>query len=679
MKRTLLSFFTLLLLASFSYAQNFEDDFESYNEGDYIGLSNSTWTTWSGNVGTTEDAQVTKEQAFSGTKSIKFTSTATNGGPQDVILPFGAAYTSGFAHLSMNFYIENAHNGYFNLQGNVVVGDLWSINVFFDEDGTIRVTDSANNLLMSGSFNHNEWFNFALDLNLTTNSWKVTSGGDCLGSFANPNNRIASMDLFPLNNSSFFVDDVVFNYDVNAPTPTLDVGISAFNFASISLTGDEVPMNGTVRNFGATTVTSFDVTYTYDGNNQSEAFNGLNIGSGSEYNFLLPFSHTVTEGNQEVSIALSNINGSGADEEMCNDNLSSTIRGVTPAANKKVVVEEATGTWCQWCPRGDVFMQYMSDKYPEHFIGIAVHASNGGAIDPMDYGTHSDGIRATPGFMGFPSVIVMRNGIEDPSTMELPSIDLLTIPPVAVLTNGATYDQGSRLLKVSVDADFQTTVGGAYKIAVFITEDGVTGTSSLFNQANQYSGGGFGQMGGYENLPDPVPAAQMVYNHVSRATLDSYGGTTLPSTDNIINAGETKTLNFSYTIPQNYNTDNMHIISVLVEPSGRVNNGNSVTIEEAVANGFTSGIEDLKIANNAEVYPNPFSNITNIDLDLSEAAEVKINVVSSMGALVASRNYGKQSGHQIFQFDGSSIPDGVYFMQVIVNGELSTRKITIAH
>ena len=53
-------------------------------------------------------------------------------------------------------------------------------------------------------------------------------------------------------------------------------------------------------------------------------------------------------------------------------------------------------------------------------------------------------------------------------------------------------------------------------MAVVIVEDSVRGTASGYAQANYYSGGGNGPMGGYENLPSTIPASQMTYNHVAR-------------------------------------------------------------------------------------------------------------------------------------------------------------------
>ncbi len=47
---------------------------------------------------------------------------------------------------------------------------------------------------------------------LIPNSWEVFIDGVSQGSFANPNNKIASLDLFPLAGNQFYVDDVCYEY-----------------------------------------------------------------------------------------------------------------------------------------------------------------------------------------------------------------------------------------------------------------------------------------------------------------------------------------------------------------------------------------------------------------------------------------------------------------------------------
>ncbi|MBW7859430.1 MAG: hypothetical protein H3C43_14335, partial [Leptonema sp. (in: Bacteria)] len=50
----------------------FADDFESYTAGLKLAQQAPTvWTTWSNAPGGSEDAEVTTEQAYGGTKSVK--------------------------------------------------------------------------------------------------------------------------------------------------------------------------------------------------------------------------------------------------------------------------------------------------------------------------------------------------------------------------------------------------------------------------------------------------------------------------------------------------------------------------------------------------------------------------------------------------------------------------------
>ena len=71
MKKTILS---ILAIAFFSFdgqSQFIVEDFESYEAGDYLGLSSDSWTTWNDMEGTEEDVMITDERASSGTNSIK--------------------------------------------------------------------------------------------------------------------------------------------------------------------------------------------------------------------------------------------------------------------------------------------------------------------------------------------------------------------------------------------------------------------------------------------------------------------------------------------------------------------------------------------------------------------------------------------------------------------------------
>src|SRR6516225_3148810 len=55
-----------------------------------------------------------------------------------------------------------------------------------------------------------------------------------------------------------------------------------------------------------------------------------------------------------------------------------TGTGVAVAQTRHVLVEEFTGSWCGWCPRGAYAMQVLDKKYPGKVFCIAYHNS-----DPM--------------------------------------------------------------------------------------------------------------------------------------------------------------------------------------------------------------------------------------------------------------------------------------------------------
>ena len=109
--RNFVLFVSVLFFGTNLYSQTFSDDFETYSVGAYLGESSTKWTTWSKMPGTDEDVKITDEKALSGTKSIKFTSTSSSGGPQDVVLPFGKKYTTGQFTLKLNFFIPSEKQG----------------------------------------------------------------------------------------------------------------------------------------------------------------------------------------------------------------------------------------------------------------------------------------------------------------------------------------------------------------------------------------------------------------------------------------------------------------------------------------------------------------------------------------------------------------------------------------
>lgn len=648
-----------LIAASSVNAQIFSDDFESYTVGDYVGPASTEWTTWSGTEGGAEDVQVTSAQASSGSNSIYFSSTGANGGPQDVILDFGQQYTDGIFVFESDFYVDAGNNAYFNFQGTSVPGTTWSMNCNM-ADGIISLDDAATADLALGSYTADSWFTLRIEANLSTGRWQAFHNGTCFGVWANSVNEIASADLFPINGSSYYMDDVSFDHSAYTPQQ-LNATITGYNFGGIIAGKDENP-SVTVANTGTDVITSFDVEVQAFGSTITENVTGVSLASGQS--MVIDFASSITVGSVEesTSATISNING-GADGDATDNDACAVVTPVIPAPGKIVVGEEATGTWCPWCTRGTVFMDRYEEDFGDYWAGIAVHNN-----DPMVVTDYDAAIGPLIG--GYPSSLVDRGGEVDPSAMSTDFYSRLQTAPVATINNSSVWDATTRELTVTVEADFASAANNNYRLACVLTEDGVTGTTADYDQANAYAGGTNGEMGGYELLPNPVPAAQMVYDHVARDIAPDFDGdpNSFPAT---VNAGEQHSVTFTFTIPQEWNISLMHIIGLLIDPNGQIDNAGKSYVDEV------SNLDELTFDSNFRMYPNPASEVTVIEADLTQNAEISIALTDMTGKVVDSRDYGVVAPGSKLPIATSSLEAGVYVVQLTVNGKLMTKQLIV--
>ncbi len=668
-------------MASISISQTFSDDFESYSVGSYLGSSSPDWTTWSGAEGGAEDVQITDNNASSGSKAIYFSSTAANGGPADVVLPFDQVYNSGNFSFEANFYVEAGKGAYFNLQGTLVVAQVWALDCYMLEDGTLKLSNQGTPYI-NANYPSAQWFNLRVEMDLTSNVWELFIDNVSQGSFSNPTGQIGILDLYPVNPagqggngiSGFFVDDISYTH-LPATLPPLNGGVSFISQIS-GIAGLSYDVIATARNLGEFEINSFDLTYNYNGIDITENITGLNLASLETYEHTFGTALTPVLGNNDLTVTISNVNGVSPDDDSSDDSKVISIDPIVPAEGKVVVGEEATGTWCQWCPRGAVYMDLFEEQYGDYWVGIAVH--NG---DPMTDATYDTGIGSMIG--GYPSAVVDRGADVDPSAMNADFLDRLLTEPSGVITNGAIWDPVTRELQVSVKSTFSQSVNNDYRLACVLSEDGVTGTDAGYNQSNAYAGGGNGVMGGYESLPSSVPAAQMVYDHVARAIAPSFDGSSVFFPANV-NAGESVVSNYFFTLPADWDADNMHIIGLLISPDGRIDNAGSTSISEAVSNGYELGPNlgetnplDFQIDDVLKLYPNPTSAKLNVTLDMGNSNMNELKVYNYKGQVIENFNLKAQFGSWTYTLDVAKFAPGVYAVSYASDKGIAMKRFVI--
>ncbi|HQV96642.1 MAG: choice-of-anchor J domain-containing protein [Saprospiraceae bacterium] len=417
------------------------------------------------------------------------------------------------------------------------------------------------------------------------------------------------------------------------------------------------------RNVGLNPITSAVLEVSDGTLSENINIDGINLAYAETYENVYKYTVKNTTKNT-ITFKIKSVNG-GTDLNAVNDSKSVDIYGVSKKISKKMLAEEATGTWCTWCPRGAVFMAKMKEDYPDDFIGIAVHNQ-----DPMTLTSYNTGLTNLPGFSGFPSVVVNRQNIIDPEEMPEYFTEIAS-REVAPIELNVQQSKVSRKITISGDIEFFTNIDDAdFSVVAVIVEDSVKGTTSGYNQVNSYAGGANGEMGGYENLPNPVPASQMVYNEVGRALPFGFAGKNdiIPSK---VKEGDVFLFSVDYTAPTSQKIENLHSVLFLV------NNTTGQIVNAAKTESFAVKVDDIAELDHVSLSPNPTSNTSYLNINLNTSSDVNVNISNNMGQIVASKNYGKLSGLQILPIVADNFSSGIYFVQILVNGKSTVQKLIV--
>lgn len=431
----------------------------------------------------------------------------------------------------------------------------------------------------------------------------------------------------------------------------LDLGVTSITVNPYIQVNNAVEVTGILRNNLAEAVTSFTLNYQINsGDVITEVFDNETITVFKEYEFAMSVPFTPTEtGGIELVVWLSEVNGTN-DDDASNDMLVSLITAVSFMPTRNMVIEEYTGTWCGWCPRGIVYLDEFSAAYPNDVIIISVHNS-----DPMVDVAYDAGMSGLLGM--FPSALIDRKTIAlvDPGNITTDYENNIDGFGYADLTIDIDYNSGNHLMTANISAEFAVDLEGDYRFACVLTQNDAHGTTSEYDQSNYYSGGGYGPMGGFENLPDPVPAAQMYFDFVAREILGGFNGEpgSLPGN---IEANSVYDYTFTYTIPMIYNVSNMKAIVLLINyATGEIMNAKSTDIVVTQTNDLSS--DEIR------VFPNPANDI----LQISNVKGSKVQLVNMLGKVV----YESSIDQVNTQINVSSFDPGLYLLKVF-NGEQAT-------
>lgn len=231
-----------------------------------------------------------------------------------------------------------------------------------------------------------------------------------------------------------------------------------------------------VGNYGTNTLKTIGYSISVNGQAPTDYNESINVNSGKTASVLVP-AGLLNAGRNDININVTSINGEECD-------YTGTLQCITTAGDgydRAMLLEEGTGAWCGWCPMGITGLRYMSEKYPDTFIPVAIHVND--QLESSNYLPFANDM-----FTSFPTCIVNRDLMFDMQ----PSVDELEAAysqwqgqraPVKVdLVVDMAEDLSFLRAHATTTFDFDDPEGD-YRLAYIVIEDGL-----YESQANYYSG-----------------------------------------------------------------------------------------------------------------------------------------------------------------------------------------------
>lgn len=391
-----------------------------------------------------------------------------------------------------------------------------------------------------------------------------------------------------------------------------------------------------ITNNSAKPITQLTYSISVDGVNGAEK--SLDLSSPIEPMETASIPYTTAfedDGVHTVELNISKVNGNTNINKHSSAEYS--IIALEKSADRVSVVEEQTGTWCGWCPRGHVALDLLNKQLGDKVVTLAGHFANG---DPMnilgdnitsqaerfaDYGLVAMTLSSLLGGGGLPGAMFDRVVAADPyvganttkgknGTYEYGATDLVNLlkeenPSEADFSMTASWaDDKNTDIKVDLTTTFNYNRFGSfpYGVAFVLSENGMTGKGANWKQLNYYSK--LAGVNGASDFNNPDMAAwfkagsyvSTTYDNVVVQAWNPLGDAAIvdkSKTD--IDKGEvipfSTTLKVNSDLIQNYN--NLTLSALLVN----LNSLAVVNAAKVVLGNCAAGIEDVNSEANNNV------------------------------------------------------------------------------
>lgn len=350
--------------------------------------------------------------------------------------------------------------------------------------------------------------------------------------------------------------------------------------------GEDFTVKATLSNIGATPVSKIGYSYSVAGEDFEKT---LDLDTPIEPDFVnstiveLPIEALDELGEYALDLKITTVNGGENASATASVSTKVTVLPFIPV--HRPMLEEFTGTWCGWCPRGFWALEKLNELYGDGVVLAAYHEGDPMAMPatPVDAG-------------GYPSATLNRNGIEDPyygnandgfGMKKEVEASMETVVPAAIEVKAWWANEDKTEISVKSEATFlvdKTNAG--YKVGYLLINNGLSGEDSSWAQHNYFPGYASSYAGTDLEVLTTWPSTVdgLVFNDVVVDITGMMGVDDSVPADVAFNTPYAS--EFSFDIASNeviQDKDKLYVAAFIINPNGSILNSNKVKVD-----GFTA-------------------------------------------------------------------------------------------
>lgn len=359
------------------------------------------------------------------------------------------------------------------------------------------------------------------------------------------------------------------------------VGIKELSDAKVAV-NQNFTVNAKLANIGGVSVSSVDYSYSIAGKSlegKLEFATPVAPSLAGEISVAFPIEKMTELGDFDLDITINKVNGQTNDNILSSASCMVSVLPFVPV--HRPLLEEFTGTWCGWCPRGYIALEILNEEYGDNIVLAAYHDS-----DPMQ----ADDFPLNPDLIGFPSATLNRGEVEDPYlgkgtkgfNMKSEVKASMEEPVLADIQVEAHWVDAEKTdIEVTAETIFlEDMVDAGFKVGFLLISDGLSGREAGWFQSNYFTG-----QQGYSGTElevlttwtNKVPG--LVFNDVVVDT-DGLKGVAGSIPENVV-YNESYTTLFNYNISANtviQDKDRLTVAAFIINPDGTILNANKAKV-----------------------------------------------------------------------------------------------------